>query len=218
MPFCPPPPTPARPLLLASRSPRRALLLREAGFDFSQCAPPFADPADPSQAATDPTDGIAVAQQLALCKAQSLPPEAFSQQPGVVALTSDTLGISLAGQLIGTPQTPDRARTMLRLLLGQTHTIVTAVCLCQRDRPPQTFADTATVTIGPVPEAQLADYIKSRQWVGKAGGYNLLERQNAGWPITVVGDPTTVMGLPMQQLIPRLQELGILARTVTAYP
>ena len=53
-------------------------------------------------------------------------------------------------------------------------------------------------------DASLERYLDSGQWQGKAGAYNLLDRMNAGWPLTYEGDPTTIMGLPMNQLIDRL--------------
>lgn len=200
-------PTPK--LLLASRSPRRAMLLREAGFMFTQVDPPFADPADPNLAFAEDHDGPATAIRLAERKIQSIPDDWFASHASAVTLTADTLGVTPAGRLVGTPETRDQARAMIADLLNQTHTIVTAVALRQPDGQTHAFADTAAVNLGQVNEDQLREYVQSDQWVGKAGGYNLLERQNAGWRITVHGDPATVMGLPMQRLVPRLQQLGI---------
>jgi len=266
-------------LLLASRSPRRALLLREAGFGFSQFEPPFADPADPNELFACPNtrrDGPAVAQRLAELKARSVPDDAITQalrqtfvnqppqatppqntspmkttaspqkQPrkrlenpaeslperlaeglprklpkelpgelagelpgGAVLLTADTIGITPNGELVGTPETVEQARVMLRSLLGQTHTIATGVALRLVGDEPRSFADTARVNMGQVSDAALEQYLRSGQWAGKAGGYNLAERVAEGWPITVEGDPGTVMGLPMRRLAPMLVELGV---------
>jgi septum formation protein len=56
------------------------------------------------------------------------------------------------------------------------------------------------VTWGDVDDDAIDEYVASGQWRGKAGGYNLEERLEAGWPIECEGDPTTVMGLPMRRL------------------
>ena len=69
----------------------------------------------------------------------------------------------------------------------------------------ESFADVAVVRFGAVSEQQLVTYLATEEWQGKAGGYNLFDRQSAGWPIEVEGDPATVVGLPMKRLIPMLQ-------------
>jgi predicted house-cleaning NTP pyrophosphatase (Maf/HAM1 superfamily) len=58
--------------------------------------------------------------------------------------------------------------------------------------------------MGRLDETTLETYLAGAHWQGKAGGYNLLDRMNAGWPLTYEGDPTTIMGLPMNRLIDRL--------------
>lgn len=230
MPAVPDSPSSAAPtLLLASRSPRRALLLREAGFEFRQITPPFDDPADPNPPEVSEPDadstagdaggdsggdsgggGPATAQRLAERKARSFSADDMSPFPAAVLLAADTLGVTAAGRLIGTPETRPEAHAMLAALIGQTHTIVTGVALRHPDGRIQTFADTAEVHLGHVNEDQLSRYLDSDQWVGKAGGYNLIERQHAGWPITVTGDPATVMGLPMRRLGAVLGQWGVL--------
>jgi len=214
------PPSPT--LLLASRSPRRAQLLRDAGFDPVQITPDFQDPADPNQApGISPgiakgtsARGSAVALHLAQRKAARLPPEWITEYAGAVVITSDTVGIAPDGRLVGTPESRDQALAMLRDLINHTHTIATGVCLRIPDGSAESFVDTADVHLGHVADDDLQTYVTSDQWVGKAGGYNLIERQTAGWPITITGDSGTVMGLPMLQLTPRLISLGVARRSL----
>ncbi|MEM1107658.1 MAG: Maf family protein [Planctomycetota bacterium] len=196
-------------LVLASRSPRRAQLLRGAGFEPIQVTPYFQDPADPNEAFARTPNGPDAALHLAERKAESLPPELFTRYPDAVFLTSDTVGIAPDGQLVGTPESSDQALAMLRGLVGRRHVIATGVCLHQSDGTFESFVATAAVDLGPVDEDELQRYVASGQWAGKAGGYNLIERQTAGWPITVEGDPATVMGLPMDRLTPLLEQLGV---------
>jgi predicted house-cleaning NTP pyrophosphatase (Maf/HAM1 superfamily) len=70
------------------------------------------------------------------------------------------------------------------------------------------FIDRATVHVGEIRHDQIETYISGGAWRGKAGAYNLMERIEAGWPIRCDGDPSTVMGLPMRLLLPRLANLG----------
>jgi len=60
--------------------------------------------------------------------------------------------------------------------------------------------DESVVSVGRVEKDVREAYIATGGWRGKAGAYNLSERIADGWPITFEGDPTTVMGLPMQKL------------------
>ncbi len=200
-----PDPTQTVKLILASRSPRRALLLSEAGYRFTQADPPFEDPPHPE--ANGPVTPQELARQLAYQKAMSLMDHV---EPGSVILAADTLCVGHDGRLLGTPTTVQQARDIIEHFIHHTHTVITGVALLNDDRPePLTFADEAKVTLGELNEVQLQEYLDSEKWRGKAGGYNLFERQQAGWPLTVVGDPTTVVGLPMQKLVPKLHELGV---------
>ncbi|MEM6459784.1 MAG: Maf family protein, partial [Planctomycetota bacterium] len=185
--------------------PRRALMLREAGFAFTQTDPPYADPADPN--GDDAAFAEAVAVRLAERKAASVPEDAIL--PGAVLLTADTVGVVPGGPLLGTPETAAEADAMLRSLVGRTHRIVTGVALRGRGRAVESWSDAADVTLGAVADADIEAYVAGGGWRGKAGGYNLAERRAAGWPIAVDGDPGTVMGLPMRRLVPRLAAWGL---------
>ena len=207
-------PVPSHRLVLASHSPRRALLLREAGFAFDVVDPPYVDPADPNEAGGDGAKGRSLAGRLARRKALSVDRAAWPAGKGkAVLLSADTLGIDADGRLLGTPQTADEALAMLTSLAGSTHRIVTGVALLCWDPAVRPIlgqiTDTATVHLGPLTAEQLREYVATGDWAGKAGGYNLAERLDAGWAIRVDGDPATVMGLPMQRLIPRLAAWGV---------
>ncbi|RMF46544.1 MAG: hypothetical protein D6751_04845 [Deltaproteobacteria bacterium] len=200
-----PDPTQTVKLILASRSPRRALLLSEAGYRFTQANPPYEDPPHPE--ANGPATPHELARQLAYQKAMSLRDHV---EPGSVILAADTLCVGHDGRLLGTPTTARQARDIIEHFIQQTHTVITGVALLNDAMTePMTFADEAQVTLGQLNKVQLDEYLASDMWRGKAGGYNLFERQQAGWPLTVTGDPTTVVGLPMKELVPRLRELGV---------
>lgn len=199
-------------LWLASRSPRRAELLRAAGFVFTAFDPPYDDPADPNRV-TDAPGGPELARWLAERKAASVAeadlPDLLDLPGGAVLLTADTLVVAPGGGLLGTPESAAEAGATLRRLRHATHTIATGVCLRRVGGGRTSFLATARVTFGALDDALLDAYVAGDGWRGKAGGYNLAERQCDGWPVTVDGDPDAVMGLPVKALAPRLAAFGV---------
>ena len=193
-------------LILASRSPRRAQLLREAGFSFTQADPPFDDPPQPAGGLGQTAEDLA--GQLAGQKAVSLRGHGPT---GSVILAADTICVGTDDELIGQPRDRADAERMIRHFMHQTHGVVTGVALLADGMDtPQILADRTDVTLGTLSDVQLEVYLDSGGWRGKAGGYNLFDRQAEGWPLTVEGDDTTVVGLPMKKLVSALKALGIL--------
>lgn len=190
-------------LILASRSPRRAAMLREAGFDPQILESPFCDPDQPPADA----EPAALVQELAHRKALALGP-----RPGALVLAADTVCATPAGELLGKPRDQADARRMLELLQAGRQDVLTGVCLLAADGQTQVWSDRAHLRCGPVTAAQLAAALPEERWRGKAGGYNLGELLAAGWPIEVEGDPDTVVGLPLRRLLPQLQALGVARR------
>jgi septum formation protein len=143
-----------------------------------------------------------------------------------IVLGADTV-CAIGREIFGQPRDAVDARRMLRMMSGREHRTITGVCLLpvggvrsqvsgvwEDKRTPSLSPDTchltpsyrlivfdaAIVRIGELSDDQIEAYLTSGEWRGKAGAYNLSERIDAGWPITCLGDPSTVMGLPMQRL------------------
>jgi septum formation protein len=126
--------------------------------------------------------------------------------PSGCILGADTVCV-VDGRMFGQPRDADDAAAMVRMMRDRWHHTLTGVCLI--DLPWRTrliWFDRARVRIGRVSDEQIESYVGSGQWRGKAGAYNLSERIEAGWPIEVIGDATTVMGLPMRRLLPLIQD------------
>lgn len=188
-----------RRIILASQSPRRAQLLTESGFVFEQRSPPFVDPAQPEAQAS--ADVAEIAKSLAVAKARSVADLLETDPAPWLVIGADTICVDSDGALRGTPQTADEARAMIRRFFGVWHRVVSGVGLVGSEGEQFAFADEAEVRLGAVGDGELDAYIAGGDWQGKAGGYNLLDRRKAGWPIEVRGDPTTVVGLPMGKLL-----------------
>lgn len=168
----------------------------------------FEDPPSPEDGGRDAT---AVAAGLAMRKLEAIPGANREGHPAVF-LASDTVCVDHQGQLVGTPTSDKQAMGMLRGFVGRAHRVVSAVALRATGlHTPIVWADAASVVWGPIDTRELEAYVESGQWQGKAGGYNLSERVDAGWPINLGqgDDPATVMGLPMRGLIPVLESLGV---------
>ena len=209
----------ALPLILASRSPRRRALLEADGLRFVAVDPPFDDPDavahGPDEAPAD--HAVELARTKAHSLARALRDRSIDPGPGVappaILLAADTMCVGPEGRGIGKPADADEARAMLRRFVGRRHEVVTGVCLLRLNANAEAtgelaFADAAQVRWGEVGEGALDAYAAGEQWRGKAGGYNLNERLEAGWPIEVEGDPATVMGLPMRRLRGALESIA----------
>lgn len=143
------------------------------------------------------------AEALAFLKAASV---ADTLDAGVV-IGCDTVVVQ-AGRAFGKPKDRPNARAMLEQLIAAQHEVITAVAIMAADQDRLTrFHDRVGVKLGDVPPQTLDQYLDSDGWVGKAGGYNLAELHHR-WPFEVDGDPTTVIGLPMDKLADRLARLA----------
>lgn len=200
-------------LLLASSSPRRRHLLDEAGLEFAAADPGVDDGAL--------VPGEVTAEQwvasLAFLKASAgieFLPAADPAEHWVV-LSADTL-VEQEGELLGQPRDLDHARATLHSLAGNAHEVHTGVALLDpRTGLRHIFVDSAKVTVGDITAAEIEAYLATGAWRGKAGAYNLYERLDAGWPLTFTGDPTTIVGLPMQRLLSLLARLDITPTNTT---
>jgi septum formation protein len=192
-------PSPGRPVHLASQSPRRRQLLGEAGIPHHAEHPGF-DDADLKPGAVTAPQWVAA---LAYLKAAA---GVAHTEPTTTVLGADT-AIIKGEALIGTPRDRAEAHAILRTLSDGQHDVVTGVALIDPASGRRTFfVDRATVRVGHLSDCMLAAYLATEAWHGKAGGYNLRERLADGWPLSYTGDPTTVMGLPMRALVPRLEQ------------
>lgn len=188
------------PVFLASRSPRRRELLDKHGIKHTAAHPGF-DDAILEPGRCTPRQWVAA---LAYLKASAGLSKAGH---GPIVLGADTLCVK-DGVMLGTPHSAQEASSILRSLSGGTHEVLTGVALIDTTTGRRhVFVDQARVHMGPLTEAMIESYVATGQWQGKAGGYNLRERLDAGWPITFEGDEGTIMGLPMRKLGDRLNAL-----------
>ena len=193
-----------KPLILASQSPRRSQLLREAGIRFNVVSPRFDEP-DPAGWLGGPEF---YAESTSYGKANSV----VGDHPAGVVLGADTI-VALDGQILGKPADRDDARRILGTLSGSTHKVITGVTvLSPTDYREITRHAITQVTMRRMSDAELNAYLDGGQWQGKAGAYGI---QDDGDPfVTLVdGSFSNVVGLPVELVLELLAEVGITPET-----
>lgn len=190
-------------MVLASGSPRRRSLLDEAGFAAE------VEPADIDDALIriGAVEAQEVAPALAYFKAQRVAERRAARgEPPAWILAADTV-CERDGEVLGKPADVDEARAMISSLAGRGHGVITGWCLLGPDGSRRIGRDAAWIEIGELPRDDFERFLAEGLWRGKAGGYNLPEVVARGWPVKCVGDPQTVIGLPIDKLSPMLREL-----------
>lgn len=184
------------PLVLASSSPRRLDLMREAGLTFEVMAAQVEEAHDERA----PLDILTRAN--AVLKASWV----ADRRPGKWVIGADTL-VAIGGKALGKPADLAEARRMLALLSGRTHEVVTAVCLIhQESGQRREFLETTHVTFLPLTPEEIDAYLQLINPLDKAGSY---AAQEHGDKIIakVEGSWTNVVGLPMERLQEELGQL-----------
>lgn len=185
-------------LILASASPRRQSLLREAGFDFEvhpanideEQYPPGMLPAD-------------VAQHLAVGKADAV----ASRFVNDVTLAADTV-VAFGDKLLGKPADPRAAKEMLELLAGTTHIVITGVCVARPSADFKRFTRVmSAVRMRRLSAGEINRYVESRDWEGKAGGYGI--QDSDPFVTRLSGSHTNIVGLPIATAKDLLASAGI---------
>ena len=192
-------------VILASGSPRRVAILRAAGIEPEVIVPAIDDAAAPA----DRGDPAGMVMALAWFKARQALRESDRRHgrggPRWL-VAADTMCVH-GDRVIGKPADSGDARAMLEAFRGRTHRVVTGICVVDRAAGTRTIrADAAEVSLGMLPDGDIAGYLEGGEWRGKAGGYNYADRVAAGWPLECRGDPETVMGLPSRIVLPLLRE------------
>jgi septum formation protein len=185
-------------LILASASPRRAQILRDAGLVFSIVSSAVDETPIPGEAPGD------LVRRLANAKAELV--AARSVGPAIV-VAADTV-VVLEGQILGKPRSTDDARHMLERLSGRTHSVVTGVSLIRLpDVEQRAFVETTLVHFDQLSANEITRYLATDEPHDKAGAYAIQGRAGRYIP-RIEGCYYNVVGLPLARLLSELHELG----------
>jgi septum formation protein len=183
-------------LVLASASPRRQELLRNAGIAFE---------VQPAHIVEDPLPGENAkhcAERLAREKALAI----AIQRPHDVVLGADTV-VTIDNQLLGKPTDAADAARMLRLLSGRKHQVITGVCLAFAGRI-SLASETTQVALNQLTEKEISDYVASGEPMDKAGAY-AIQGIASRWIPRIEGDYFNVVGLPVALVFSMLREANV---------
>ena len=179
-------------LILASGSPRRKDLLTAAHIDFEVIV------ADVDET---PPYGMK-GEELPIHLAHKKATEVSRNNPGRKVLAADTV-VLLGDQILNKPKDAAEAKSMLAMLSGEMHRVVTGVCFMQDDRA-DTFSVTTEVYFRHLSEAQISFYVDTYKPMDKAGAYAIQEYIGMIGIEKVNGDYYNVMGLPIGDVVKRL--------------
>jgi len=195
-------------LILASASPRRSELLRSLDVEFDVL---------PSHT-PELHDLRFTAAELCAINARRKAEEISAKHEDRVVLGADTL-VTLRGALFGKPSDLTEASAMLSALSGQTHQVLTAVCLLWRAQHRlETFVDETSVTFRELTPEVIRLYLQAVPVLDKAGAYGIQERGDM-LVERIEGSLTNVIGLPLEKLadaLIRKVEEGDVARDKSA--
>ena len=184
---------PAPPLLLASTSPQRRQILEQLGIPFDIVEPSY-DEHDPPEA-----DAVELVKVHAEGKARSVAEQA-GDRPVLAVDTAVTLG----GRIYGKPANMEEAAAMLDALGGRPHMVVSGLALVT---PGWEVVDheATRVLFRPLTARDIATYVASGEWEGRAGGY-AIQGLGAALVEEIEGDYLNVVGLPASLLVRLLAE------------
>ena len=163
-------------LILASASPRRLALLRQVGIEPDEVRAPDVSEI-PGKAELPPH----VARRLAREKAAA----ASRPEDDAYLLAADTV-VAVGRRILPKAETPEQAEACLRLLSGRGHRVYTAVCLLTpAGRMRERLVETR-LRFKRLSASEIAAYLASREWAGKAGGY-AIQGLAGGFVLALVG-------------------------------
>jgi septum formation protein len=193
----PQPPSDRPRLVLASASPRRLELLRAIALE-----PDAVEPAEIDETPAKDETARLLAERLARAKAAV----AAARHPDSYILAADTV-VALGRRLLGKPDHEADARRMLTLLSGRAHRVITGVAVVAPGGRVAARLSETRVKFKRLTDAELAGYLASGEWSGKAGAYGIQGRAGA-FVTTLNGSYTGVVGLPLYETRALLVGLG----------
>ena len=173
-------------LILASASPRRKALLSLFGIPFTVRAADIDETMDPEKPPFDEVARVSRSKALAV-----------RREEGDIVIAADTI-VVCQGKVLGKPHSEAEAASMLRLLSGRDHQVMTGCTILYGDRQ-ETFTEVTSLHFRPLSEKEIQKYVQSGEPMDKAGAYGI-QGGAALFCEKLEGDYYNVMGLPVCRL------------------
>lgn len=180
-------------MVLVSQSPRRRELLKGLEIDFTSTS------VDTDESYPSTMQGAEIPIYIATQKADAYLP---LMSENTLAITADTV-VLIDNQILGKPKNREEAISMLQHLSGNTHQVITGVCI-QTKQKRQVFSATSEVTFATLTLEEIEHYVDFYKPFDKAGSYGVQEWIGYIGIEKIVGSYFNVMGLPVQKLYKKL--------------
>jgi septum formation protein len=181
-----------RPIILASGSPRRQYLMKEAGFEFT------VEKSGIDESFPDDMPLDQIARYLAEKKAEYFRPKMRDE----IIVAADTVVI-LGDTIMNKPTDRKEAIEMLSRLSGQTHLVITGVSIVSKERE-ESFDDTTHVTFKSLTKQEIEFYVDTYKPYDKAGAYGAQDWIGMVAIHKIEGSYFNVMGLPIHKVYQHL--------------
>lgn len=181
-------------LILASGSPRRKELLKQAQLTFTVSTSSISEIVDQSSSPNQ------VVESLAFQKANDV----FSQHQDCIVIGADTV-VAINETILGKPKDQAEARAMLKMLSGNTHEVYTGVAIVSSSDT-FIFHEKTSVTFLELTEAEISHYIETGEPFDKAGSYGI-QGLGALFVKEIQGDYFNVVGLPLAKTVRKLKSI-----------
>ena len=187
-------------LVLASASPRRLDLLRQIGIE-----PDIVDPADLDETPLPGELPRQHAARLARAKAEAV----RSRHPDAIVLAADTV-VACGRRILGKPEDEAAARAFLTLLSGRRHRVIGAIVVMNPNGNASSREVVSQVLFKRLGKSEVAAYLATGEWRGKAGGY-AIQGKAAAFVAWMAGSYSNVVGLPLYETTQLLTGQGYCA-------
>lgn len=185
-----------RQIILGSQSPRRSQLLSELGLKFEVVV------RETDEVVDELLKPIAVVKAIATKKAEAF----LNDFEGAVIITADTIVVNSDQKILGKPKSKAEAFHVLKMLSGDIHEVITAVCILE-DEKLITFSESTEVEFYPLSDDEINFYIEKYEPFDKAGSYGIQEWIGRIGIKSIKGEYTNVVGLPTARLYQELKKL-----------
>ncbi|MFD2903299.1 Maf family nucleotide pyrophosphatase [Sphingobacterium anhuiense] len=185
-----------RQIILGSQSPRRSQLLSELGLKFEVVV------RETDEVVDELLKPIEVVKAIAAKKAEAF----LNDFEGAVIITADTIVVTSDQKILGKPKSKAEAFHVLKMLSGDIHEVITAVCILE-DEKLITFSESTEVEFYPLSDDEINFYIEKYEPFDKAGSYGIQEWIGRIGIKSIKGEYTNVVGLPTARLYQELKKL-----------
>ncbi|VVB56587.1 Septum formation protein Maf [uncultured archaeon] len=149
-------------------------------------------------------NAVSITRILAAKKAEN----ASARYPRALVIAADTL-LVCRKKIMGKPTSAKEAARMLERMSGQKITAITSICIRLPGRKPSVWSEKGWVGMREITPKQMAAYLQSGLWKGKAGAINIAEKPVKNWVEKKGGEEGAIVGLPVRKLRMVLRRAGV---------